>query len=676
MLMFRTRCAVLFAATALLSINLTAQDSRFDPKRMDTSCKPCEDFYQFVNGNWIKDNPIPAAFATWGTFNILQQDNRKLLKDVLEDAVRPSVGASDVTKLIGTFYGSCMDEARIESRGVAPIADELSRIDAVRDKRALQAEIAHLQMNGVPALFQFSAVPDRQDSSKTVANIGQGGLSLPNKDYYTKTDEKSQQTRAEFVKHIARMFELLGHPAERASAEAATVMKIQMSLADGSMDPVEIRNPVAVSNKRSVVQLQQMTPNFIWKDYFTARNAPSFNELNVAQPKFFENVSRMFADVPVADWQIYLRWHLLTAAASRLPSKFEQEDFDFFNRTLSGTPQMQPRWQRCVAATDSLLGEALGQAFVEKRFPPESKARMAALVDNLTKAFRERIQTRDWMTDQTKKEALKKLEAITRKIGYPDKWKDYSSLRLTPDSYFENSTQAVSWEIRRNVEKIGKATDRGEWRMSPPTVNAYYSSATNEIVFPAGILQPPFFDPMADDALNYGAIGAVIGHEMTHAFDDRGSQFDANGNLKNWWTTDDRNKFSTRAECVSEQFSGFKTTDGMNLNGKLVLSESIADLGGISMAYSALMKSMEGKPRPANIDGFTPEQRFFIGYAVVWSRNQRPEAERRQALTDEHALARYRTNGPLSNLKEFASAFSCKPDDAMVRQANRQCQIW
>jgi len=337
---------------------------------------------------------------------------------------------------------------------------------------------------------------------------------------------------------------------------------------------------------------------------------------------------------------------------------------------------MEPRWQRCVVATDAALGEALGQAFIEKRFTPEAKARMSALVDNLTSTFRERIQTRDWMSEATKQQALKKLDSITRKIGYPDKWRNYTSVRLARDTYFENTRQALTFDTRRNLDKIGKPPDQTEWTMTPPTVNAYYRPANNEIVFPAGILQPPFFDPQADDALNYGAIGAVIGHEMTHAFDDRGSQFDAKGNLRNWWTMDDRNKFATRAECVSEQFSGYKTTEGMNLNGKLVLSESIADLGGITMAYYALMKSMEGKPRPANIDGFTPEQRFFIGYAVVWARNQRPEAERRQALTDAHALARYRANGPLSNLKEFATAFSCNANDAMVRQANRQCQIW
>jgi putative endopeptidase len=501
-------------------------------------------------------------------------------------------------------------------------------------------------------------------------------LSLPNKDYYTKTDDKSKQTRADFAKHVARMFELLGHISQRSAEEGEAVLRFQLQLADGAMDPVEARDLAATTNKRSLAQVQQLTPDFSWKDYVAARSAPSVSDVNVGQPKFFENVNRMLKSVPLADWQTYLRWQVLNTAATLLSSKFEEEHFNFFNRTLSGTPQMEPRWQRCAIATDASLGEALGQAFVEKKFSPEARARMSALVDNLTKSFRERIQTREWMSDATKQQALKKLDAITRKIGYPDKWKNYSSVRLARDAYFENTTQAAVFEARRNLDKIGKPTDRAEWGMTPPTVNAYYRPANNEIVFPAGILQPPFFDPEADDALNYGAIGAVIGHEMTHAFDDRGSQFDANGNLKNWWTTDDRNKFATRAECVSEQFSGFKTTDGMNLNGKLVLSESIADLGGITMAYYALQKSMEGKPRPANIDGFTPEQRFFIGYAVVWARNQRPEAERRQALTDEHALARYRTNGPLSNLKEFATAFTCNANDAMVRLANRQCQIW
>jgi predicted metalloendopeptidase len=656
-------------------MNLAAQN-RFTPQWMDPTCKPCDDFYQFVNGNWLKDNPIPNAFAAWGTFNILQQDNRKVLREILEDATRAEANAGEATRLVGTFYGSCMDEAHIDSRGITPIADELARIDGIKDTRGLQAEIARLHNAGVPAVFQFGSAPDRQNSSRTIPNIGQGGLSLPNKDYYTKTDDKSKQTRAEFVKHMARMFELLGHTAQRASEEADTVLRIQSQLADGAMDPVEVRDLAATSNKQLLAQVQQLTPEFSWKDYVLARFVPVFSDLNVAQPKFFQNLNRMLRSVPLADWQTYLRWQLLNSSATALSSKFEEEHFNFFNRTLTGTREMEPRWQRCAVATDAALGEALGQAFIEKRFTPEAKARMATLVDNLTRTFRERIQTRDWMSEATKQQALTKLDSITRKIGYPDKWRNYASVRLARDTYFENTRQALTFEARRNLDKIGKATDRTEWTMTPPTVNAYYRPANNEIVFPAGILQPPFFDPQADDALNYGAIGAVIGHEMTHAFDDRGSQFDAKGNLKNWWTPDDRNKFATRAECVSEQFSGYKTTEGMNLNGKLVLSESIADLGGITMAYYALMKSMEGKPRPANIDGFTPEQRFFIGYAVVWARNQRPEAERRQALTDAHALARYRTNGPLSNLKEFATAFACNANDAMVRQANRQCQIW
>ena len=673
--MLRFRPLVALACVALFSVNVAAQN-RFTPQWMDPTCKPCDDFYQFVNGNWLKDNPIPNAFAAWGTFNILQQDNRKVLQEILEDATRAGANAGEATRLVGTFYGSCMDEAHIDSQGITPIADELARIDGIKDTRGLQAEIARLHNAGVPAVFQFGSAPDQQNSSRTIPNISQGGLSLPNKDYYTKTDDKSKQTRAEFVKHMARMFELLGHTGQRASEEADTVLRIQSQLADGAMDPVEARDLAATSNKRLLAQVQQLTPEFSWKDYVSARFVPVFSDLNIAQPKFFQNLNRMLTSVPLADWQTYLRWQLLNSSAAALSSKFEEEHFNFFNRTLTGTREMEPRWQRCAVATDAPLGEALGQAFIEKRFTPEAKARMSALVDNLTRTFRERIQTREWMSEATKQQALTKLDSITRKIGYPDKWRNYASVRLARDTYFENTRQALTFEARRNLDKIGKPTDRTEWTMTPPTVNAYYRPANNEIVFPAGILQPPFFDPQADDALNYGAIGAVIGHEMTHAFDDRGSQFDAKGDLKNWWTPEDRNKFATRAECVSEQFSGYKTTEGMNLNGKLVLSESIADLGGITMAYYALMKSMEGKPRPANIDGFTPEQRFFIGYAVVWARNQRPEAERRQALTDAHALARYRTNGPLSNLKEFAAAFACNANDAMVRQANRQCQIW
>jgi putative endopeptidase len=678
--MFPRRISVLLVLLACVAANTSAQNSgRFDVKRMDTTCKPCEDFYQFVNGNWIKDNPVPAAYSRWGTFQILQEENIKILREILENASRPNtaLGANDANEqMVGVFYASCMDESRIESLGASPIREELSRIEKINSVRKLQEEIANLHAAGLPAVFAFGASNDFSDSSQNIAWAIQSGLSLPNKDYYTKTDEKSKQTRDGLVKHVARMFELLGDKPEAAAKASETVMRIEQQLADVSMDPVERRDPTTQNNKRTIAQLRALTPNFSWPDYLAARGIPRTPVVNIAQLKFFEGMDRMLKTVPLADWRTYLRWRVLHQAAPRLSSKFLNEDFDFFGKTLTGAKELQPRWRRCVLAADNLLGEALGQVYVDKQFPPEAKARMQTMIDNLVSAYRDRLQKIDWMSEPTRQQALLKLQAFARKIGYPSKWKDYSALRLSRDSYFANDRQASALEEKRDVEKIGKPVDRNEWRMTPPTVNAYYSPTENEIVFPAGILQPPFFDAQADDALNYGAIGAVIGHEVTHGFDDQGSQFDPQGNLKSWWTADDRNKFTNRAECVSEQFGSYKTSDGTNLNGKLVLGESIADLGGVTIAYQAFLNSMRGKPRPANIDGFTPEQRFFIGWGMIWAQTQRDESERQQALSDSHPLARFRVNGPLSNLEEFAGAFGCKAGEAMVRAANRRCQVW
>lgn len=666
--------------TTLLATGSAAQTSgRFDVSRLDPTCKPCDDFYQFVNGNWLKDNPVPASYGKWDTFQVLGEDNRQILRQILDDAARSDTRQGTNEQLIGAFHASCMDERRIESLAAAPIADELSRISRIGNARMLQAEIARLHESRVQAVFIFGVTQDLRNSSRNIAWAVQGGLSLPNKDYYTKTDEKSRQTRDDFLKHVGRMFELLGQKPEEAAKDAATVLRIETQLADGSMDLVERRNPTAQDNKRSPAQLRAMTPNFSWPDYFAARNLPDVGEINVAQPRFFDGLNKMLQSVPLADWKTYLRWQVLSEAAPRLSSQFVEENFDFFGRTLTGAKELQPRWRRCVIAADRLLGEPLGQVYIAKRFPPEAKARMNAMIDNLVRAFRERIQSIEWMSDATRQQALLKLEAFTRKIGNPDKWKDYSSLRLTRDAYFSNSRQAAALEERRLLAKAGKPVDKTEWQLTPPTVNAYYNPPNNEIVFPAGILQPPFFDPRADDALNYGAIGAVIGHELTHGFDDQGSQFDPEGNLRNWWTAEDRNKFTTRSECIAEQFGGYQASDGTSLNGKLVLGESIADLGGVTIAYQAFLKSMasmEREPRPVDIDGFTPAQRFFIGWATIWATVQRPESERQQALGDPHPLSRFRVNGPLSNFEPFAAAFGCKAGDAMVRAANRRCQVW
>jgi predicted metalloendopeptidase len=517
---------------------------------MDPTCKPCEDFYQFVNGNWLKDNPVPAAFGRWGTSQILQEQNLESLRGILQDAAANSAARNGNEQIIGSFYASCMDEARIEAQGASPIAGDLGRIDRIRDSADLETELIRLHQDGIPSVFLFGSSFDLNNSSQRIAWAIQGGLSLPNKDYYTKTDDKSKQLREDFVNHVARMLALLGDKPDQARKAGETIMGIETRLAEASMTPAERRDPKAQLNKKSLAELSAMTPGFSWKQYLTGLGAPSVSVVNIGQPKFFERFDEMLKTTPVVDWKTYLRWHVLHDAAPRLSSKFVEEDFDFFNKTLSGAKEVQPRWRRCVVAADNLLGDALGRLYVEKRFRPEARARMNTMIDNLVKAFRERVEKTDWMSAGTREQALVKLEAFTRKIGNTEKWKDYSSLRLAPDAYYANVRQATALEQKRDIAKIDKPVDKGEWTMTPPTVNAYYSPPNNEIVFPAGILQPPFFDADADDALNYGAIGAVIGHEITHGFDDQGSQFDPQGNLRNWWT-DEIETSSRRAPNAS-----------------------------------------------------------------------------------------------------------------------------
>lgn len=649
----------------------------FDVSRMDKTCQPCDDFYKFANGGWLEKNPVPAAFSRWGSFDLLADTNRTALQQILEGAVKNTTAAKTSNEgMIGAFYASCMDEAKVEAEGIKPLQPELARIEKIKDTNDVLAQVAHMHRHGVPTMFGLFAGADAKNSTHVIGYVGQGGLSLPNRDYYTKTDEKSQQTRADFTKHVARMFELLGDDPAKASAGAQIVLGVQTKLAEASMTPVELRDPVKTYNKMEMAQLKELAPNISWENYFAGVGAPKSASLVVRQPAFFKALNDQLAATPIADWQTYLRWHLINIAAPRLSSPFVNENFNFYGKSLSGAKELLPRWKRCVAATDGALGEALGQVYVAKHFTPESKARMQGMVNNLIAAFRERLTKLDWMSDATRKEAVAKLEAFKYKIGYPDKWKDYAGLEVSRDAYLANSMRAAAYEIHKDLNKIGKPVDRTEWGMTPPTVNAYYNSTFNEIAFPAGILQFPFFNPAADDAINYGAIGGVIGHEITHGFDDRGSQSDAVGNLRMWWTPDDRKKFEERAGCVADQFSGYEVEKGLNMTGKLVLGESIADLGGLTVAYDAFQKSIEGQPRPKEIDGFTPEQRFFLGWAQVWAATYTPEAARLQALNGPHPIARFRANGPLSNMPAFAAAFNCKDGDPMVRPAPDRCQIW
>jgi putative endopeptidase len=677
-LRYRPLGALLLAAIVSLVAIAQSASRSFDPANMCTTCKACEDFYQYANGGWIAKNQIPPAFSTWGITSPLREKNIATLHEILEDAAKNTAAPQGSNEQkIGAFYASCMDEAKIETIGVAPLAPEIAAINKMKSARDLPRVLAHLHRIGVPALFGFGAVQDFKKSDSVIAVTGQGGIGLPDRDFYLKDDEKSRSTRDAYVQHVTNMFKLLGDAPDKSAAEAQTVMKIETQLAQVSLDRVARRDASKQYHKMATADLKNVMGNFGWQTYIKNIGAPKFTEINVAHPDFFKGVDQMLVSVPTDDWKTYLRWHLVHDAAEALSSAFVNENFNFYSKTLNGTKEIQPRWRRCVVATDQNLGEALGEVYVKKAFPPEAKARMKELVNNLIVALREDIPTLGWMSEPTRKAAIAKLNAFAVKIGYPDKWRDYSSLKIERASLIDNLLRSSEFERQRNLSKIGRPVDRTEWGMTPPTVNAYNNSLMNEIVFPAGILQPPYFDLTGDDAINYGAIGAVIGHEMSHGFDDQGRKFDLNGNLTDWWTAEDAKNYTDRATCVEQQFSSFRVEEvGLNQNGKLVLGESIGDLGGLKIAWLAFQKSMQGKPRPANIDGFTPEQRFFLGWAQVWGRRQTPEAMRQQILTDPHPLGRFRTNGPLSNMPQFAEAFSCQAGDPMVRPPDKRCQVW
>jgi len=646
----------------------------FDTANLDKTCKPCDDFYQFAMGGWMKANPIPPEYPSWGSFAQLADKNQQHLKQILEEAASAKAAPGSNEQKIGDFYASCMDTSAIDAAGTKPIEPDLARIAEIKNVADLQAEAARLQEQGANALFRFGSNQDAKDSSQVIGSAFQGGLGLPEREYYLKDDEKSKQLRDSYVKHVAKMFELLGDPVDKTAAEAATVLKIETTLAGASMKNTDIRDPNKTYHKMMLAELKTLTPNFSWDAYFKSVGHPELKEINVGQPEFFKTLDAQLTATSQDDWKTYLRWHLVNGAAAGLSEKFVAEDFDFRGKTLTGAKEIQPRWKRCAQSTDRALGEALGQVYVQKYFPPEAKARALEMVRNLIAALHDDLQTLPWMGPDTRAQATAKLEAFAVKIGYTDKWRDYSALKIDRRSYAENQIRATLFEFSRRLDKIGKPVDRAEWGMTPPTVNAYNNSSMNEIVFPAGIMQPPFYDPKADDAVNYGGMGAVIGHEITHGFDDHGSQFDAKGNLKNWWSDEDLKNFKARAACVSDQFDSYVVDGDLHENGKLVLGESIADLGGLAISYAAYEKSLEGKPRPPDKDGFTAEQRFFLGWAQVWGANERLEFARLMANTNPHPLARFRANGPLSNLAIFAQAFGCKKGDVMVRE--QACKIW
>ncbi|MEP6945320.1 MAG: M13 family metallopeptidase [Acidobacteriota bacterium] len=667
----------LTALVALFTMSMVtlAQSKGFDTSRMDTSTEACNDFYQYANGNWLKSTKIPPEYPSWGSFYVVYENNQKVLHDVVEKAAKATNApkGSD-TQLVGDFYASCMDEAGMEKLGLTPLLPLFGEINQIKDIGGVQHELALFHNRGLGGVFRFAIGPDDKDSNSNLAFASQGGLGLPNRDYWFKDDPKSVETRQKYTEYVTHILTLAGDSPETATAEAKVITGIQKRLAGAAKSPVELRDSEANYNKKSVSELAAMSPGFSWNDYLRDRGLGSIKYVSVGQPKFFEELGKMMKDVPVSEWKTYLRYAALNNSSGTLTKAFRDASFDYYSKYLNGVQQQQARWKICTQEADAVIGESLGQEFVKATFTPAAKTRMNELIDNLFAAYKERLQHLDWMSDATKKRAIEKLAAYTRKIGYPDKLKGYKGLVLTRDNYFENIRNANAFEIKRNTEKAGKPVDKTEWGMTPPTVNAYNNSQFNEIVFPAGILQPPFFDQSADDAINYGGIGAVIGHEITHGFDDEGSKYDAQGNLKTWWTDADRKTFDERGACVVNQFSGYKVGGDVSMNGKLTLGENIADLGGLTMAFHALEHSMEGKEKPAKIDNLTPEQRFFLGWAQAWAEVATPQVEAYQAQNDPHAIARFRVNGPLSNMPEFAAAFSCKQSSPMVRKDI--CNIW
>ena len=643
-----------------------------DPADLDRSVSACVNLNQFGNGGWLKANPLPADQSYWGSFSILFEDNRNKLRTVLEKAAaNKSAAPGGDERKIGDFWASCMDEAAIEAAGAKPIQPELDRIAKVSTPAELQAEITRLQLLGANAVFAFTAEQDRKSSTDVIALASQGGLGLPDVEYYTKSDDDSKKLREQYTAHVARMLQLLGDDPAKAAADGQIILAFETRLAEASMTPVERRDSEKTYNRMDAAKLAALTPHWSWSAYFDAVGVKPA-AVNVAQPRFFEAVSREMRATPISTWKTYLRWKLLNDAAPSLSKDFVDADFDFYGRTLQGTPENEARWKRCVLSADGSLGQALGKSYVRDYFPPEAKAAADKMVRNLVAALSDDLQTLPWMSEVTRKKAREKLAAFRPKIGYPDVWRDYSSLTVDRGPYVLNVQRAAEFEFRRLLSKVGKPVDREDWQMTPPEVNAYYDAQLNEIVFPAGILQPPFFDPKADDAVNYGAMGAVIGHELTHGFDDEGRKFDARGNMSDWWTAEDARNYEQRAKCVETQFSAY-TFDGQNVNGKLVLGESIADLGGLSIAHRAYRGTLGGK-EPAPIDGLSGDQRFYLAWARVWSANVRPELAKLLMNTNPHPLPEFRANGAPSNLPSFAAAFSCKTGDAMVRAD--LCRIW
>jgi endothelin-converting enzyme/putative endopeptidase len=661
--------------TLLAAGTLSAQTRGVFLQDIDKTADACTNFFQYANGAWRAANPIPPSMQRWSRRWQAGEQNKDALKTLVDEiAQKHDWPKGSIEQQIADFYGSCMDEKQVNALGTKPIQPLLAAIDGIDSRAKLQDAITRLHDLEIFAPFGVGSGADRHNPSETILNVGAGGLSLPDRDYYLKPDKRFADAREKYRAHVAKMFELAGSSKAAAQKASDVVFDFETRLAKWHLDNVTRRNPNATDHKYHLPVLQAMTPHFNWKRYLDHAGMPE-TEVNVSQPMFIEAVEQELATTPLSAWRTYLRWNVIHAAADHLSDAFVNENFAFFGQFLGGAKENKPRWKRCIEYEDQLLGEALGKKYVERYFPPAAKARMQEMVTNLLAAMGDTIRGLEWMTPATKEQALRKLSTFNPKVGYPDKWKDYSSVTITPDAYWKNLVAALKFDMNDDRARVGKPTDRGLWGMTTPTSNAYYNPSLNEIVFPAGILQPPAFDVNAVDAVNYGAIGVVIGHEISHGFDDQGAKFDADGRLKNWWTTQDLTQFQQRVACVADQFENYFIEPGIHHQGKLVLGESIGDLAGAKIAYLAFQKAQQKTPAPT-LDGLTPDQQFFIAWGQFRGDAIRPEAQRLMVQGDPHPTGEYRVIGPLSNLPEFANAFGCKMDSGMVRPAAKRCEVW